>query len=383
MKNFIVKIIFAVIIIAGITYGITWFLKTNSNKEKQKKEKQVEKEINKETNKDKKDNKNLNDLDMVPVLKEKIKENAVWAGTTNLVWNEMLDKLNDGKAVEVEPKSELTDHLNKKGFTKEMVPDSYYYIKADKMKEGLKEEIEKEIKDKFNQKSNILDQIDWSVDENKYLFYSMLYREFEFKNKFNKLENGKFKEYKNVKYFGTEGQNEEKLKEQIDILYYKNDNDFALAINTKDGDQVVVNKNPKGDSFYDIYKNILKNKMEYENDPKAEQISDNYLFKMPNIDFKKIKTYDELENVTIKAKDNFKMRIEKVLQGIEFKLDEKGGRVKSETAMRMIGALADEKMPKELYIDDTFALFIQKENKVPFFALKIDDISLVQNGVNR
>lgn len=44
----------------------------------------------------------------------------------------MLDKLNDGKAVEVEPKSELTDHLNKKGFTKEMVPDSHYYIKADK-----------------------------------------------------------------------------------------------------------------------------------------------------------------------------------------------------------------------------------------------------------
>lgn len=36
-----------------------------------------------------------------------------------------------------------------------------------------------------------------------------------------KLENGKFKEYKNVKYFGTEGKNEEKLKEQIDILYYK------------------------------------------------------------------------------------------------------------------------------------------------------------------
>lgn len=385
MKKNIVKIIFALIIIAGITYGITRFLKTDSNKGKQKEEKQVEKEINKETNKDKKDNKNLNDLDMVPVLKEKIKENAVWAGTTNLVWNEMLDKLNDGKAVEVEPKSELTDHLNKKGFTKEMVPDSYYYIKAEKMKEGLKEEIEKGIKDKFNQKSNILDLIDWRVDENKYLFYSMLYREFEFKNKFNKLENGKFKEYKNVKYFGTEGKNEEKLKEQIDILYYKNDNDFALAINTKDGDQVVVNKNPKGDSFYDIYKNILKNKMEYENDPKAEQISNNYLFKMPNIDFKKIKTYDELENVTIKAKDNFKMRIQKVIQGIEFKLDEKGGRVKSETAMMGVkmGALADEKMPRELYIDDTFALFIQKENKVPFFALKIDDISLVQNGVNR
>lgn len=44
----------------------------------------------------------------------------------------------------------------------------------------------------------------------------------------------------------------------------------------------------------------------------------------------------------------------------------KGGRVKSETAMIMAGALIDENKPKELYIDDTFALFIQKENKVPF-----------------
>lgn len=45
--------------------------------------------------------------------------------------------------------------------------------------------------------------------------------------------------------------------------------------------------------------------MEYENDPKAEQISDNYFFKCQISISKNLKHIMNL-NVTIKAKDNFK-----------------------------------------------------------------------------
>lgn len=383
MGKFIFKFILLLGVIAGIVFGMTWYLKRQNNNMEEKDKGDNNKIVNTNQNKDSKIKDNL---DMALVLDEKIKENAVWAGTNNLVWNEMLDKFNDGKPAESKEKNTSVDYLNKKLFTKEMVPDSYYYIKSDKMKKGLKEEIEKGIKEKFNETSNILDKIDWTEDENRYLIYSMLFRKFEFKNKFNKLENGEFKKYKNVKYFGTEGKDSKKLKDQIEILYYISEKDFALSINTKDGDKVVVNKNPKGESFYEIYKNILKNKKAYDTNPKAERIFNNYNFKMPNIDFTKIKSYEELKNVTLKVKDNGEMQIEKVIQGIEFKLDEKGGRIKSETAMPMwvkSMPIEDNKKPKKLYIDDTFALFVQKENKVPFFALKVDDISLVQNDVHK
>ena len=80
---------------------------------------------------------------------------------------------------------------------------------------------EKEIKRKFNETSDILDDFNWNESGDKdYFLYSMLKKEFEFPKVFDRLEKGKFKDWENVKYFGIKKKTSEKVREQVKVLYY-------------------------------------------------------------------------------------------------------------------------------------------------------------------
>ena len=73
--------------------------------------------------------------------------------------------------------------------------------------------------------------------------------------------------------------------------------------------------------------------------------------------------------------------IEKAIQTIEFELDREGGEIKSEAGM-MVNYESAMVLPdeiRELFIDDTFAIFLLEENKdTPYFAGKINDITKFQ-----
>ena len=72
--------------------------------------------------------------------------------------------------------------------------------------------------------------------------------------------------------------------------------------------------------------------------------------------------------------------IEKAVQTIEFSLDEKGGRVKSEAGMvNKTTALLPDLEPREFLVNDTFCIFLkEKDKELPYFAAKISDITQVQ-----
>jgi hypothetical protein len=81
-----------------------------------------------------------------------------------------------------------------------MLSPNYYYTKFGLKTLALKADIEQGIRDKFQEKSAILDQIDWSdgalngakPNEKRYIFYAMLKRVFNFPNKFEVLPIGNF-----------------------------------------------------------------------------------------------------------------------------------------------------------------------------------------------
>ena len=75
--------------------------------------------------------------------------------------------------------SELADELNKQTFTaKELNSNSYFKIHG-KASFDLKDKIENEIKEKFNEDSKILDKVEWENSE-AYVLYSMLKKEFNY-----------------------------------------------------------------------------------------------------------------------------------------------------------------------------------------------------------
>ena len=324
---------------------------------------------------DKKELKETKGVDVVPTLSDKISKDTSWCPTFQLIWNDFKNDIIK-QEIKFDEKLDMLDNLNKEDFTKNDISDSYYFKIYGRKNLELKNKIEKAIKEKFNQKSDILEQFDWSSDAldsgndiiDRYFLYSMLYREFEFNKKFDTFTD-KFKDKDNVEYFGIVKNNDE-IRSQIKIYYYNNENDFAIKLITKNNDEIIVIKNPKGETFDEIYKSV-ENKKLYE-------FNDKDSFMMPKIDFNVLREYSELENKEISTLSGT-YTIEKAIQSIKFSLDEKGGKVKSEAGMDVIYETSSEERYRNFYVDDTFALFLKEANKdKPYFAVRVDDISKFQ-----
>lgn len=324
---------------------------------------------------DKKELKETKGVDVVPTLSDKISKDTSWCPTFQLIWNDFKNDIVK-QDIKFEKKLDMLDNLNKEDFTKNDISDSYYYKIYGRKNLELKSKIENAIKEKFNQKSDILDQFDWSSDAldsgedviDRYFLYSMLYREFEFNKKFDTF-NDKFKDIENVEYFGII-KNNDVVREQIKVYYYNDENDFAIKLITKNNDEVIIIKNPKGETFDEIYNSVK--------DKKIHEFNDKDNFMMPKIDFNVLREYDELENKEIVTLDGI-YTIEKAIQSIMFSLDEKGGKVKSEAGMDVKYETSTIEKYRNFYVNDTFALFLKESNKdKPYFALRVDDISKFQ-----
>lgn len=324
---------------------------------------------------DKKELKETVGVDVVPTLSDKISKDTSWCPTFQLIWNDFKNDIVK-EDIKFDEKLDMLDNLNKEDFTLNDISDSYYFKIYGRKNLELKSKIENAIKEKFNQNSDILDKFDWSSEEldsgseviDRYFLYSMLYREFEFNKKFDTF-NDKFKDKENVEYFGIIKDNDE-IRSQIKVYYYNDENDFAVKLITKNNDEIIVIKNPKGETFDEIYKSV-ENKKEYE-------FNDTDNFMMPKIDFNVLREYTELENKEINTLDGT-YTIEKAIQSIMFSLDEKGGKVKSEAGMDVKYEASSMVIRRNFYVNDTFTLFLKESNKEkPYFAVRVDDISKFQ-----
>lgn len=325
-------------------------------------------------------------IEVVPTMKDTISQDSSWCATFQLIWNDLVNEIAHGDII-FNPQEKIAENLNKQEFTESMISEEYYYKKYGFKTLELKEEIEKGIKEKFNQKSDILENFDWSEDAldnpngdaRRYFLYTMLYREFEFLKEFDKLEKADFgKKYHDVEYFGIKNSTDKSVKNQIKVLYYNSDEDFAILINTKSNDEVIFYKNPEGNDFETIYKNMNEKAEKYEG---STSLGERDLFKAPVIKFNQKREYDEVEGKMFTTPVGPGM-IVKALQTIEFELDNKGGRIKSEAGMDVVlksSMSIDEEKPRHFYLDDTFALFLREKGKdKPYFATRIDDITKFQ-----
>lgn len=327
-------------------------------------------------------------ITIIPTMDDKITTDSSWCSTFQLVWNDMKNEIVKTDVV-FNPQLEMVENLNKESFTEDMLSDEYYFKIYGFKNLELKEKIQKGIKEKFNQTSDILDDFDWnndalddptSSDIRRYFFYTMLYREFEYKSKFSVLDNAKFGEYEDIKYFGVNKNSKEAVRKQIEVLFYNSENDFAVKIKTKDNDEVIFYKNPEGETFKEIYDSMMKKTNEYE---ESRDFSEKDFFMAPILSFNVKREYKELANKKFNTADGNIAMIEKAIQSIKFSLDETGGKVKSEAGVDSwkTTSMAEEEKTRYFNVNDTFALFLKEEKRnVPYLALRVDDITKYQNN---
>ena len=319
-------------------------------------------------------------LSIVTSLEDEIKPNTAWCGTFNLIWNDLKDDLAK-KDIVFNPQPTVVDNLNKGTFNTSCLSEDSYYKVYGNPTPALKKQIEKAIKEKFNETSDILDDFSWEEGESdNYFLYVMLKKQFEFPKVFTKLENGDFGKYKNVKYFGIDSSTDEAVRDQVEVLYYNSSSDFAIKLKTKQNDEVIISRGNTETNFGDVFKSITEKSSKYNG---STTFNETDKLKIPNIKFNLKEEITEVENKPFTFSNGREYCIEKALQKIEFELDEKGGRIKSEAGMmNKATAIMPTEKPRDFLVDDTFTIFLKKEGRdLPYFAAQISDISQVQEDI--
>lgn len=360
----------------------------NNELDKEKDNEQIEDEQNKPI-------KESEDLVVVPTILDEIKNDSAYCPTFQIVWNELSDYFCGGKPVEMlNGTNTLIDNLNERTFEKTDLSDDYYYVKVGKQVLSVKKEIEDGIKDKFNETSDILDMVEWVDDSGEnfdidayeaYVFYSMLKREFTFNEPFDVIdENGTFNDFTNVKYFGINYDSDNKLRNQVNVLFYEDYDNHSVLLNTKQGDEVILLKTSDDSlkNFDEVYK-YLENKTNKFDEEK--EFTEDDTLKVPNIKFDVLKKYNELIGKTFNSDDGKSREISEALQTIRFEIDNEGGKIKSEAiiAVKTSAIIATEEK-RHFNYNDTFYLMLREKGKnKPYFMVKVDNMNLFQENAEK
>lgn len=302
-------------------------------------------------------------------------KNRLWVGTFQLVFNDMKDEIikHDIYFVNEKPTKDLIG-LNNKEFNKDMLNESSYYKSAGKTSPKAKNEIKRAIKKKFNETSELIDHLDWKEGPGRFYAYAMLKKEFEFLNEFDKLEKSKFNNSKKeYEFFGIKKGSEEELFKNVGVFFYNGENDYAVELITKSGDKVYLYRTDKNQDFKSLFNKMKKDAQNYQGDPSFVAGD---TIKVPNIKVKDKRNYKELCNKTIKGTD---MYFSDAIETIEFELDSKGGKVKSEaiimTRLNSIAAPIKKQIPRHFNFDKTFVIFLIDSGKDdPYLAMRIEDL---------
>lgn len=332
------------------------------------------------------------ELHVLTSIDDGVVGDSMWCWTFQLVWNDMVNEVVKQDVV-FNPQLKIVENLNKQTFTNRELSPNSYYSKFGLLTLDLKEEIENGIKEKFDETSDILSQLDWSnvpqsddyyywKNEKKYWFYAMLKKIFKFENIFDQLNEWKFGDkYNNIKYFWIDDDSDSKLNKQVYVYYYNSDKDFAVALKTEEWEDVILARWIRWSSFLDIYDDILENEKKHE---WKHYFTEYDYLKVPELKFNTLNEFVELEDKEFLADDGDICRIDKALQTIELKLDKEWWEIKSEAWIGMTKSLgAAEPAPKVehryFYFDQPYIMFLKEEGKdLPYFAAQISDITLFQ-----
>lgn len=311
------------------------------------------------------------EINIITSLEDKTYENTIWCGTFNILWNELKNKYVK-QDIKFKNNTKMVDNLNLGTFTSKNINDENYIIFAEKTSKELKEKIKKAIKDKFNETSDVLDDLSWNnYSGNDLTLYTMLKKEFEFPNEFYQIISDETKETENIKYFGLTKNSDEKLHEQVEVLYYENDSNYGVKLLTKTSDEIILIKGIKKSTLKETYDEL---QIKIANQKNKKFKSEDTL-KIPNLNFKIKTSFKELINKPFQFSNGEEYEITEAIQTISFELGKTGGKIKSEGGAGIKNTSLDENEGRNFNFDKNFTIFLKEKNKqLPYFGAIINDV---------
>ncbi len=294
-----------------------------------------------------------NNVTINPTYKSTLSEhtiNNIWVGTLDLAWKELEETLGTSIInIEGNDIPQIVADLNTSTFSKTMLNQNNYEIKIEEELNGQK--------------------INASIDKKLTFFESF--------DNFNDLYRDKTFGCgeKHIKYFGINSATTEIVSKNVEVLFYdigKGEENFAVKLNTQEGDEIILYRTNDKKSFEEYYEDLQKKTERYEG--VREFVEDDKLL-IPYIKVNGIISYDELLGKVIK--DTGGKYFSEITQTIKFCLNEKGCNLNS------IATVANTTMgissSRDFYFTDSFVIFMKERNeKQPYFVLKVDNDDILE-----
>ena len=276
--------------------------------------------------------------------------NNIWVGTFELAWKELAQKIGNNEKIELEKDIAISNELNQSNFSKRMLSDEDYTISVNK-----------------NEFSG-------------YDIYASLDKNLTFLYPFDNFSNYYYKTFGNseefVKYFGINSGTSENTNENVEVLFYnKRKEDFAVKLKTKENDEIILYRTNDSKSFDEYYQDIEKKTYEYVGNSRFE--SNDELF-IPYISINGRINYKQLEGAFIKNTNG--MYIRTAAQDVYFNLNEKGCNLQSKSTF-VTASFADNDKRYFEYEDEFIVFMKEKDAKLPYFALKVDNIDILNKKI--
>lgn len=316
----------------------------------------------------------VNSIEVLPTMNtQSTAQNRIWVGTFQLVWNELTDKIVKAPVKFLDFDSQMANNLNQKQFKKSNLNEKSYYIKSGIVSPALKAEIEKNIKSKFHETSDILKMFDFTYNPEKIFIYAMLKKNFRFTNAFDKLATGNFgNSQEKVKYFGINDNSNPKLYKNVNVLFYNNDNDFAVKLYTKGKDEVLLYRTNDDKTFDKYYAELNDKTAKYSGD---KNFVKNDTLTIPDIKLYQETSFNELEGHQIVGTN---MQIDKTIETVDFRMNNKGVKLKSEAAIMLRCMSLAPREGRDFTFNNNFVLFlIEKNQNTPYYAMKVSDVAAI------
>ncbi len=308
--------------------------------------------------------------------------NIIWCSSFQLAWNELKNDIIKEDII-LKDAQDATDRLNLSNVSTSDILNKSYYSAAGFVNDGIVEKIQKEMSNRF---PSIDKPVFSNLSNNLIIAYSYLEASVKFNIPY--FENHKdfiFTDSQGnqtkISSFGIRDEDRDvayfKLREQIDILYLKQDNfaliDYAIDLcKYTNPYQIVLAKIKPGDTLMDTFNNLQNSIDNFHNNEDLDKFGPNDTLLIPNIFFDITGHFNELEGKYFGNHQYTDYYIDRAIQQIRFKLDRSGAELKSEATI-IAGC-----EPNHFNFDQPFLIYIKKRTaKNPIFVMWVDNAELL------
>jgi len=330
-------------------------------------------------------------------------QNVIWCSAFQMAWDKLKNDI-IGEPVKVPDAEELAARLNQSEVSMRGIEEKSFYSTAGIVKKGIIEEIQKEMKKRFPSEPvpvfEELDTLPPGLKKETIVTYSYLEVDVGFKYPFHNKDGAFiFQDSKgkgiSVTAFCTDKEGlDSALREQVDILYYKEGEKLNAAEFVVDlckhtqPYQVILALVPRCDTLGEIVDTVEEKISEFKQNLRYETLrklrppdfmpGDRLI--VPDILYKLTHQFSELKGKKIKNEKYFNYWFLIVKQMVDFSLSRTGVTMKSQGIIAVPPPAARMPVPRRLYFNRPFLVYVKKRQggTNPFFVMWVDNAELMK-----